>query len=203
MRGPLPSLVALALSACAAVSPAATVQGVTPDQLAAVQVQVTALQATVAALPAPVDLTPTNSAIADLQAAVASIPAAPDLTPYAKTAQVAAMQTQINGMQASFVAAAVAATPLALDVVTWAFTVGVPVIYGPQLNGGSAPFTVTEDGLPPGMTADAGGGLSGTPTTAGTGSATITARDATGATATVQQPWTVSPATIPAPVIGQ
>ena len=55
-------------------------------------------------------------------------------------------------------------------------------------------LTYTATGLPAGLTISGGGLITGTPTTAGTSTVTITARDTTGASGTATFTWTVNPA---------
>lgn len=61
--------------------------------------------------------------------------------------------------------------------------------------GGSAPYTWTVAGLPAGLSVDAANGLvSGTPTSEGASTVTVTAKDANGATASSTFTWTVTAA---------
>ncbi len=75
-------------------------------------------------------------------------------------------------------------------------------------SGGLGTFTFTATGLPPGLTLSTAGGLSGTPTTAGTFSIVVTATDAGGSTAsgtfrvTIAAQLVVTPSTIPSVVLG-
>jgi hypothetical protein len=75
-------------------------------------------------------------------------------------------------------------------------------------SGGLGTFTFTATGLPPGLTLSAAGGLSGTPTTAGTFSIVVTATDAAGNTAsgtfrvTIAPQLVVTPSSIPGAVVG-
>ena len=68
----------------------------------------------------------------------------------------------------------------------------VPVSLQLRATGGVTPYTWTGTGLPPGLTVASGGTLSGTPTTAGTYSVTVTARDAGAATDVVTFTFTVN-----------
>ncbi|MCW4115491.1 putative Ig domain-containing protein [Aurantimonas sp. MSK8Z-1] len=76
-------------------------------------------------------------------------------------------------------------------------------------SGGTAPYGFSATGLPAGLTLGTGGALSGTPTTAGSFTATVTATDANGATGvssyslTIAAPVTLAPATLPGGMIGQ
>ena len=56
-------------------------------------------------------------------------------------------------------------------------------------------LTYSASGLPPGLSISSAGLISGTPTTAGTYSVTVAAKDSTGATGSATFAWTVSPAT--------
>ena len=56
-------------------------------------------------------------------------------------------------------------------------------------------LTYTANGLPPGLSINTSGLISGTPTTAGTSSVTVTATDATGTSATTTFTWTVTSST--------
>ncbi|MFF8941436.1 M4 family metallopeptidase [Streptomyces sp. NPDC014864] len=73
-------------------------------------------------------------------------------------------------------------------------TVGTPVslqIQASSTNGGA--LTYSASGLPAGLSINSSTGLiSGTPTTAGTSSTTVTAKDSTGATGTTSFSWTVA-----------
>jgi hypothetical protein len=64
----------------------------------------------------------------------------------------------------------------------------------------SQSLTYTASGLPPGLSISASGSISGTPTTAGTSSVTVTARDASGASGTATFTWTITgPSPSPSP----
>ncbi len=81
-------------------------------------------------------------------------------------------------------------------------TTGVPYSQALTANGGSSPYTfaVTTGGLPTGLLLTSAGGLSGTPTTAGTYGFTITATDAFGSTgAKLNSVTVVAPAIILSP----
>lgn len=59
--------------------------------------------------------------------------------------------------------------------------------------GGSSPYTFSATGLPAGLTISSSTGtISGTPTTAGTSTVTVTVRDSAGRTASASFTWTVS-----------
>lgn len=58
-------------------------------------------------------------------------------------------------------------------------------------SGGTAPYTWSVAGLPPGLTASAGGLVTGTPTTTGTYTVTATATDSVGGTGSTSISWTV------------
>ncbi len=55
-------------------------------------------------------------------------------------------------------------------------------------------LTYSATGLPPGLTITSGGLISGTPTTAGTYTVTVTATDSTGASGSTTFTWTINPA---------
>ena len=87
----------------------------------------------------------------------------------------------------------------------------VGVVYSAQLNasGGTTPYTWTFTGLPPGTTATAGGGISGTPTQAGPFTISARVTDNGGASASRQYSMTVAPptlaistASLPDPTVG-
>src|SRR5207244_1162443 len=67
-------------------------------------------------------------------------------------------------------------------------------------SGGTAPYTWTAAGLPSGLTISPDGVVSGTPTTAGTSSVTVTAADATGASGSASFGFTVVAATVVLPI---
>ncbi|MFE6482963.1 M4 family metallopeptidase [Streptomyces sp. NPDC057757] len=72
-------------------------------------------------------------------------------------------------------------------------TVGTAVslqVAASSTNGGTLTYAAT--GLPTGLSISSGGAISGTPTTAGTYSTTVTATDSTGASGTASFTWTVS-----------
>ncbi len=65
--------------------------------------------------------------------------------------------------------------------------------------GGTAPYTFTASGLPAGLSLSSGGTISGTPTTAGTYTVTVTATDSASpaVTGSTSYTWTVSPPVTP------
>ncbi len=65
-------------------------------------------------------------------------------------------------------------------------------ITGSSTGGGTLTYSAT--GLPPGLLISSSGLISGTPTTAGTYTVTVTGRDSTGATGTTTFTWTINPA---------
>lgn len=78
-------------------------------------------------------------------------------------------------------------------------------------SGGTAPYTFTVTGLPPGVTLSSSGVWGGTPTLAGTYSVVVTAKDSAAAQASGSQtysvainpgPVTITPATLPAGTVG-
>jgi serine protease len=75
-----------------------------------------------------------------------------------------------------------------------ASTVGSPVsLQIKASDSGGAPLTYSATGLPAGLSINGSTGLiSGTPTTAGTSSVTVTAKDSTGASGSTSFTWTVS-----------
>lgn len=68
--------------------------------------------------------------------------------------------------------------------------VGAPYQESVGFTGGMAPVTLTASGLPPGLTMDSAGTISGTPTTKSATVVTVTATDAIGQTVTALLPWT-------------
>ncbi|MEU4746769.1 S8 family serine peptidase, partial [Actinosynnema sp. NPDC023658] len=74
-------------------------------------------------------------------------------------------------------------------------SVGTAVSLQLKASGGTAPFTWSATGLPPGLSISPTTGLiSGTPTTAGTYTVTATATDSAGKAGTTTFTWTVNPA---------
>jgi beta-glucosidase len=81
--------------------------------------------------------------------------------------------------------------------------VSVPVHASDSTNGQTPAFTAT--GLPAGTSISSSGTITGTPTTAGTSTVTVVARDAAGASAATSLTWTVGPAgsgLVTAPLVG-
>ncbi|MFT7834805.1 S8 family serine peptidase [Saccharothrix sp. BKS2] len=70
-------------------------------------------------------------------------------------------------------------------------TVGTPVSLQLTATGGAAPYTFSATGLPPGLSISASGLISGTPTTAGSYSVTVTATDSAGRTGSTAFTWAV------------
>ncbi|HEY3607299.1 MAG TPA: Ig domain-containing protein [Pseudonocardiaceae bacterium] len=70
--------------------------------------------------------------------------------------------------------------------------VGIPVSLQLSCSGGFPPCFWTAGGLPPGLTANTAGRISGTPTTAGTYNVTATARDTHNTTSSVSFTWTLT-----------
>ncbi|MFL6130419.1 MAG: S8 family peptidase [Mycobacteriales bacterium] len=74
-------------------------------------------------------------------------------------------------------------------------TVGVATSLQMSASGGTPPYTWSATGLPPGLSINSSSGLiSGTPTTAGTYSVTVTARDTGARTGSTTFTWTINPA---------
>ncbi|SDP12430.1 Serine protease, subtilisin family [Lentzea jiangxiensis] len=71
-------------------------------------------------------------------------------------------------------------------------TVGTPVSLQLSASGGTPPYTWSVSGLPAGLTANASGAISGTPTTAGTSTVTATVTDSAGKTGTATFSWVVN-----------
>ncbi len=74
-----------------------------------------------------------------------------------------------------------------------ASTVGTAVSLQLSASGGTSPYTWTATGLPAGLSISSSGLISGTPTTAGTSSVTVTATDAAAKTASATFSWVVNP----------
>ena len=120
--------------------------------------------------------------------------------------------TDANGFAGSQSYAVTVAAPITITPTTLpAGTVGTAYIQTITANGGIAPFTytVSTGTLPTGLTLNATTGvISGTPTTAGNYSFTMTATDANGFAGsqsyavTVAAPITITPATLPAGTVG-
>ncbi|GAA1703572.1 hypothetical protein GCM10009765_61040 [Fodinicola feengrottensis] len=72
-------------------------------------------------------------------------------------------------------------------------TVGTAASLQLSATGGTAPYTWTATGLPTGLSVSSSGAVSGTPSAAGTSNVTVTAKDATNATATASFTWAVNP----------
>ncbi|ACU75716.1 glycoside hydrolase family 3 domain protein [Catenulispora acidiphila DSM 44928] len=78
-------------------------------------------------------------------------------------------------------------------------TVSVPVTAKDSTGGQTPAFSAT--GLPAGLSISASGTITGTPTSAGTTTVDVTAKDGNGATATTSFVWTVSPSTAGVPTV--
>jgi secreted trypsin-like serine protease len=73
-------------------------------------------------------------------------------------------------------------------------TVGTAVSAGVTASGGTAPYTFSATGLPPGLSISSSTGtISGTPTTVGSYSVTVTATASAGGSGTTSFSWTVNP----------
>ncbi|PPK68778.1 S8 family serine peptidase [Actinokineospora auranticolor] len=72
--------------------------------------------------------------------------------------------------------------------------VGTPVNLALRATGATAPYTWTATGLPPGLSISSGGVVSGTPTTAGNYTLTVTATPAAGNPGSLKFSWTISEA---------
>jgi hypothetical protein len=94
-----------------------------------------------------------------------------------------AFQTTLSGSEDAFVARIAAGLVLTPSTLPPA-TVGASYSQALTASGGTAPYTyaLTAGALPAGLSLSSGGALSGTPTTAGSSSFTVTATDSTGLT---------------------
>ena len=88
-------------------------------------------------------------------------------------------------------------------------TVGSPYSTTLKATGGTTPYTWAISGLPPPLTGDATGLISGTPTTQGTSTISVKVTDATGASASatltltvVMAPLTITTASLPSGTVG-
>lgn len=73
-------------------------------------------------------------------------------------------------------------------------TVGTAVSLQLSASGGTGSYTWTATGLPTGLTISSAGKITGTPTTAGTYTVTVTARDSNGVTGSATFSWTINAA---------
>ncbi len=71
-------------------------------------------------------------------------------------------------------------------------TVGTAASLQLSASGGTAPYTWTGSGLPTGLSLSTSGLISGTPTTAGTYTVSVTAKDSTGLTGSASFTWTIT-----------
>ncbi|TQS45396.1 putative Ig domain-containing protein [Cryptosporangium phraense] len=94
----------------------------------------------------------------------------------------------------------IAALPDLIPPGTVTTTGGVALTWAPTLVGGTSPLAWTASGLPPGLAIDpATGVVTGTPTTVGTYSVTITVVDTYAKTDTMTFTWVVPPLTLTSP----
>jgi hypothetical protein len=84
-------------------------------------------------------------------------------------------------------------TPVATQPVTVNTKLNTPVSWGVKATGGREPYAYTADRLPAGLTLNADGTVTGSPTTAGTTRSTITVKDARGTADTLQVTFTSRP----------
>jgi hypothetical protein len=73
-------------------------------------------------------------------------------------------------------------------------TVGTAVSLTVTASGGTSPYTFSATGLPAGLSISSSGAITGTPTTAGTSSVTVTVHDSASGTASASFTWTVNAA---------
>jgi hypothetical protein len=81
-------------------------------------------------------------------------------------------------------------TPAPAQPVTVSTKLNTPVSWGVKATGGREPYAYTADRLPAGVTLNADGTVTGTPTRAGTTRSTVSVRDARGTTDTLQVTFT-------------
>lgn len=184
----------------------ATIDPNAQAELAAAQTQIQALTARIQALlnpppPAPEFFTfsgdPTTVDATSWPKADVGTDTGATLYTWAGTgpAPVSAEWVLYTGTTAPAPVAVPSAVPSALAITpgqTLAGGAGLGLNGAVTATGGTGPYTFTETGLPPGLTMDASGAITGTAGSAGSAIVTVTVTDSTGATATGELAITIS-----------
>ena len=141
--------------------------------------------------------------------ATGSVAAAQRRRPFVAMIAAAVVTLLVSAWTSGFSPAAAATTAPTITTTSLASgTVGATYYVKLAATGGTTPYTWSGTGLPAGLQLGTGGGLSGTPTTAGTSTVAVTLTDAAGQTATatlsvkINAALAVTTASLPAGTIG-